>query len=147
MPTPIQAAKRANVSVQSIRNWTRDYADLLSPSARGEAGPRLFTDEDVEILCTIAALRKSGVSPSEVAERIRSGAPSPIIEIEPPQPTESPQEPINAPLAEYLAYNGLQSRLEAVERRIEARNSEFVTGVIVGAMVVLVVVALVLRMV
>src|SRR5688572_10873798 len=69
MYTPIQVARLANIHDNTVRKWAGEYADLLSAQTTGR---RLFTDEDVEVFRAIAALRKSGVPPGEVAERIRS---------------------------------------------------------------------------
>src|SRR5688500_4613646 len=115
MYTPTQVAKRAQVHPNSIRNWARDYADPLSPQASGEAGPRLFNDEDVQIFCTVAALRKSGMSPAEVANHLRNGTAPSIVDATPQQslqqPTESLQMAQDAPLALYTAHSALQSRV------------------------------------
>ena len=48
MYTVTQAARSANVSTTSIRNWAKLYADFLSPSANPPAGtPREFTAADL----------------------------------------------------------------------------------------------------
>lgn len=129
MQTPKQVADRANVNAQTIRNYSTKYADLLSPQASGQFGPRLYTDEDVEILCTIAALRRAGVDASQVAERIRNHDVPPIVDL-----TSSPSnEAINQPheaskpaqdvaFALQLVQPTLNGRFEAIERRLEARE-------------------------
>jgi DNA-binding transcriptional MerR regulator len=156
MQTPIQVAKKANVSVQSVRNWTRDYADLLSPEARGEMGARLFNDADVEVICTIASLRRSGVPPGEVAERIQNQDVPPVVDVAseapqspPQQPTETPQTAPDAQIALYAAHTTLQSRVEGIERRLDAQAAEsrsrqhlaitmVVLGVLLGWVIVMV---------
>ena len=145
--TPIQVARRANVAVQSIRNWSRDYAEFLSPGARGEAGPRLYSDEDVSVLCAVAALRKSGVARAEVVARLREDVPG-VVDVEPtPQPTQATQTGQNEALALYAAQSSLQSRVEALERRMDGHADRLVTGIVLGVALTLVVVALVLRVV
>ena len=58
MYTVAQAARSANVSGTTIRNWSRMYADYLSPSANPTAGtPREFTPDDLAVFSTIAVLR------------------------------------------------------------------------------------------
>ena len=58
MYTVMQAARSANVSGTTIRNWSRMYADYLSPSANPSAGtPREYTPEDLAVFSTIAVLR------------------------------------------------------------------------------------------
>lgn len=152
MYTPAQVAKRANAHPNSIRNWAREYAELLSPAARGETGPRLFSDEDVEVLCAVAALRKSGVSPSEVAQRIRKREQTPpVIDVEATTSLQEGPQALQttdkAPEAIQIGYSNLQSRVEALERRVENGASQLITGIVIGAAVVLVVVAIVLSMV
>lgn len=128
MMTPAQVAKLANVSVNTVRNYGRDFADLLSPDARGEHGPRLYSDSDVETICTIAALRSSGVPPAAVAERIRNQDVPPVIDVASTPPLQDP--PIEAQATQETAFglqaiqSSLQARLEAVERRIEARAKQ-----------------------
>jgi len=144
MQTPAQVARKANVTAQSIRNWSRDYADLLSPAARGEAGSRLYTDEDVQILCTIATLRKSGVPPGEVAGRVRNEDVPPFIEATANAPSNEPQEPLktglDATFALQLVQPTLNGRFEAIERRLEARDRQAAlwtlgTGIWIGMVV------------
>lgn len=124
--TTAQVAKIANVSVQTVRNYTREYGELLSPQARGETGQRLFSDEDTRIFCAIVDLRKSGVPPAEVTERIRRGdvvidgfttfTTSVAHQTSPQNATEAPQVPT---IAEYSP----QAFIEALERH-HARQSE-----------------------
>lgn len=126
MQTPAQVARKANVTAQSIRNYSRDYADLLSPAARGDDGPRLYTDKDVDTLCTIAALRKSGVPPHEVAGRVRNGDAPPIVDVVANAPLNDPQEALKAgqeaSFAIQIVQSTLNARFEAIERRFEARE-------------------------
>jgi DNA-binding transcriptional MerR regulator len=131
MLTPIQVAKKANVSVNSVRNWSREYGELVSPAARGEDGVRLFNEADVEVICTIAALRKSGVPPSEIADRIRNQDAPSVVDVMPEPPTQSLQDPANSlqtgaesSLALQLVQSTLQSRLEGIERHLEAQAAE-----------------------
>lgn len=152
--TPIQVARRANVVVQSIRNWSRDYAEFLSPGARGEAGPRLYSDEDVSVLCAVAALRKSGVARAEVVARLREEVPGVVdvvvervVEEATPQPTQATNAGQGEALALYAAQSSLQSRVEALERRMEGHTDRLVTGIILGMALTLLVVALALRVV
>lgn len=151
MYTPAQVAKRANVHPNTIRKWASEYAELLSSSASGEAGARLLTDEDVQVFCAIAVLRKSGMPRAEVIARIRDGIAPEVVDI---TLHESPQEALQVPQviedsqpATQLVYIALQSRVEALERRADRDASQLVTGIVIGAAITLVVVALVLRVV
>lgn len=122
MPTTAQVAKIANVSPQSVRNWSREFADLFSPAARGEGSARLFNERDVEVMCAIADLKKSGVPSSEVAARILNTDVSPILDLE-ATPHESPTPPHEATASPPLlpmVLTSLEARLQAIERRQEA---------------------------
>lgn len=126
MLTPAQVAQRANVTGQTIRNFSTQYGQFLSAAARGEAGPRLYDDEDVETLCTIAALRKSGVPSHEVMQRLRNHVAPPIVDVNPQyslnDPSTSPKVPLNVTDAQGEALllpaviSDLQTRLQALER-------------------------------
>lgn len=121
MPTTTrQLAKLTGISESTVRNYTRDYAELLSPQGRGDLGPRLFSDADVQILRTVAALRKEDVPRAEIIERLQSGdifidtAPSPQQAA-----TNGPQAPQLPTIAQYSP----QAFVEALERH-HARHSE-----------------------
>jgi DNA-binding transcriptional MerR regulator len=107
--TTSQVAKIAHVSPSSVRNYTNEYAELLSPAARGENGSRLFDDADLQVFCTIADLRKAGIPPAEIIERIRSdAAAAAIIDLTPQSATShsaspAPQPLTNAPQAPQTA--------------------------------------------
>lgn len=144
MQTPAQVAQQANVTAQTIRNYSREFAELLSPSAHGKDGPRLYTDEDVETLCTIAALRKSGLRRDEVMERIRHVDVPSVVDVE-PEPQNDTQTSLQESLQSFLAPQTVQSsvtvRFEAIERRFLALEDMQTTllraallwGVLLGA--------------
>lgn len=124
--TTAQIAKIAGVSVQTVRNYTREYGELLSPQARGEAGARVFNDEDTRIFCAIVDLRKSGVPAAEVAQRIRRG--DVVIDgyatrTTSVAPHQAPQTATEAPQAPQIAQYSPQAFVEALERH-HARQTE-----------------------
>lgn len=52
--SPIQAARAANISIQSLRNYTERYREYLSPHAVPQPGQtRWFTPKDVAVLAYI----------------------------------------------------------------------------------------------
>jgi DNA-binding transcriptional MerR regulator len=114
MPTTTrQLSKIANVAEQTVRNYTREYSTLLSPAARGEDGPRVFSDEDVQVFCSIASLRREGVPPAEVIARLQRG--DVYIEATPNSPQATPSH-TEGPQAALVALSNVQTRLSALER-------------------------------
>ncbi len=85
-------------------------------------------DSDVETICTIAALRNSGVPVAEIAERIRNQEVPPVIDMAATAPLQEPPTELQAPsetaFALQAVQSSLQTRLEAVERRLEARAKQ-----------------------
>lgn len=122
MYTPAQIAQRANVHPNSIRNWSRDYADFLSAGARGDNGPRLFDDADLSILCAVAALRKSGVAAADVPAHLRTISVVDSLQTPTQIAPPAPQEGQGNAVGIQLVYSSLQSRMEAIERRMVARE-------------------------
>ena len=74
MYTVTQAARSANVSTTSIRNWAKLYADFLSPSANPPAGtPREFTAADLSVFTTVAVMRAQLVEPEAISAALDAG--------------------------------------------------------------------------
>lgn len=67
--TPAQAAAILNVHSNTVRAWTREYADVLSDSACGR--PRLLTPRDVALLQVVAQLRADGLTADTILQRLR----------------------------------------------------------------------------
>lgn len=161
MLKPGQVAKRANITPQTVRNWSAEYADFLSPQARGEDGPRLFSDADVDTICTIAALRKSGVPPAEVSERLADRDDVAVVVDVEPTANEEQSEAKNeiqmqnaGQIVTLEAFATLKQQAELAlriaeraERITQHQTDRLVTGIVLGVTLTLVVVALVLRMV
>jgi DNA-binding transcriptional MerR regulator len=150
MLTPAAVARLANIHPNTVRKYSEQYGALLSARARGEHGDRLYNDEDVATIRTIAALRSSGVPPGEVLARIQAGDAPTVIDVEPQPstPLHNPTQPLHgdvAPLAVHMAYMSLQSRIEAVERNQARLLSEALRwGMVLGAIGALVAGAFVL---
>lgn len=124
MYTTHQVAQRAHVSDNTIRHYVRDYPDLVSPAARGENGARLFVEEDLQALCTLAALKRSGMPLPEAAERVRNQDVPPVIDVEAQPSLQESATSLQAPFAETLTlqqvYITLQRDHAALQRRHEA---------------------------
>lgn len=114
--TTRELSKIAGVSEQTVRNYTREYSEFLSPAARGETGPRLFNDQDVQVFCTIASLRREGVPSVEIIERLRRG--DVFVEIT-PKPQQATPSHNTAQQALVLVQQDLQRQINDIKRNQE----------------------------
>lgn len=70
--TQADLATELGISVQTLKNWTRDFAPFLSaPGALGETNRR-FTDDDVFVLKRIKDHLAAGLTFDETAEELRN---------------------------------------------------------------------------
>lgn len=103
MFTPKQVADRLNLSSTTIRIYSHKWADYLSPSANPEAGqPRLYSDEDIAVLTTIAALRDNQGTADQIRAALDAGE-----RLEPVRP------PVEEPPADQAARAGDGPTVEA----------------------------------
>jgi len=148
------------VSASTIRNWCRDFAPMLSDGANPPTGrERRLTLDDIAKLQQVKALRDSGRRVEDIRALLQAAASanSPaqltIDAVATSQAAQDATDNAHAPLALVAAHTTLQSRVDDLARHIERveqsqrdRLNMFVTGVLVGGVVVLIVVALVLAM-
>lgn len=74
MYTPGQIARAIDVSNTSVRNWSREFSEFLSPSANPTPGtPREYTDSDLLVLSTIAVLRSQLVNTEDIRQALADG--------------------------------------------------------------------------
>lgn len=69
---PSQLGELLNVTSQTIRRWTKDYRQFLSPRAnppKGEA--RIYDTHDQRVFLLIAELRAAAQSPDEILKRLK----------------------------------------------------------------------------
>lgn len=136
--TTRQVAKLAGISEQSVRNYSRDYAELLSPSATGEHGPRLFDDTDAQTLCTIAALRKEDVSRADIISRLQRGDIVLDATLSPHNATPNATDGQHAPQMPLQVQSMLMARLDALERtQTVLLRAATLWGALLGAVVAL----------
>lgn len=69
-----QTATELNVSVNTLKRWTKDFASFLSPSGpvSGDGSNRRFSDEDVSALRRVKEQLAAGASTEEVVEQLRA---------------------------------------------------------------------------
>lgn len=69
-----QVATELNISPNTLKRWTNDFAPFLSPtgSLNGDMGSRSFTAEDVTVLRRIKEQLAAGLSTDELIEQLHS---------------------------------------------------------------------------
>lgn len=82
-----EVAARTELSLRTLRHW--DDVGLLQPSARTEAGYRLYTEKDVETILVIRRMKPLGFSLEEMADVMTE-----ISKLR--QPDQDPTETANA---------------------------------------------------
>ncbi|MBI5650547.1 MAG: MerR family transcriptional regulator [Chloroflexi bacterium] len=66
-----QAATELNVSASTLKRWTKDFAQFLSPAPTSSDGAsRRFVEEDVIVLHRIKEQLSAGLSTEEVVEQL-----------------------------------------------------------------------------
>lgn len=74
MFTPKQVADSLGLSSTTIRIYSAKWSDYLSPAANPEAGqPRLYSDDDLAVLATIAALRDNQATADQIRDALDAG--------------------------------------------------------------------------
>jgi DNA-binding transcriptional MerR regulator len=144
------AAKACNVSLNTIRNWCRDYGAFLSPGASAIGEARSFTGRDMEVLKYIALLRSEGMQKGAIMQRLGETTFSEIAPDDTIEPTDESTElaPVasqeglqQAPQSIMVALQHIERRMDAYERRrldtITAIGLGFVGGLLFCAIVIL----------
>ncbi|MEW5717932.1 MAG: MerR family transcriptional regulator [Chloroflexota bacterium] len=69
-----QTATELNVSVNTLKRWTKDFAPFLSPSGpvSGDGSNRRFADEDLGVLRRVKDQLAGGASTEEVIEQLHA---------------------------------------------------------------------------
>jgi DNA-binding transcriptional MerR regulator len=69
-----QCATELNVSANTLKRWTKDFAPFLSPvgPVSGDGASRRFTDEDVAVLRRVKEQLAGGASTEEVIEQLHA---------------------------------------------------------------------------
>ncbi|MDR2327529.1 MAG: MerR family transcriptional regulator [Acidovorax sp.] len=70
-----EVARRAGVTVRTLHHY--DHIGLVCPSARSEAGYRLYSAPDMERLLAVQSLKRLGLGLEAIAASLVGGGPSP----------------------------------------------------------------------
>lgn len=61
-------------SHETIRNWSKEFADYLNPKANpGKGYTRSFTDEDIEVFALVAQMKDNGYMYEEIGASLDKG--------------------------------------------------------------------------
>lgn len=121
MFTPKQLADRLGLSGTTIRNYSRLWSDYLSPSANPEAGQaRLYTEDDIAVIITIAALRDNQATTDQIRAALDAGQRlEPVRPPEADQPTADHADPDPQAAAAQQARAAVEAAAAAAEKQID----------------------------
>ena len=84
MYTPKQVGDSLNLSSTTIRNYSRQWSDYLSPAANPPTGqPRIYSEDDLAVIATVAALREGQATTGQIRAALDAGQ-----RLEPMRPLE-----------------------------------------------------------
>ena len=76
-----QVAAQLDISPSTLRRWSEHFVDWLSEEAtnpeqleNGRYAPRIYTDEDLEVLHTIQQLSQTGLTDEEIEEHLENSS-------------------------------------------------------------------------
>lgn len=133
-----EIAQTCNVTVNTVRNWCKEFGAYLSPGATVTSGHRRFTERDRNVLLYVAQLRNENMTQNAILQRLSETT---FPEIAGPEeesaievPTDAPDAP-RSDLAPIVALDDLQTRVALLERSVQAHRPNwwlFVAGIVVG---------------
>jgi len=123
-----EAARECNVTLNTIRNWCKDYGVFLSSGATVASGQREFTPHDIEVLKYVALLRSEGMQKGAIVQRLGEttfpdvapggwpdGTPTNTNALE---AVPASQEGPGSPQLPGVVHNDLQIKLDRLERSV-----------------------------
>lgn len=125
MYSVLQAARIASVSSSTIRNWSAEFGEFLSPTANPPPGEtREFTDDDLRVFSTVAVMRGQLLATTDIVDALRDG--QRFEPVAPPTEDPQPQDRANTETAVTI-YKDLLTQLETraeklADRLIEAES-------------------------
>ena len=112
-----EIAQTCNVTVNTVRNWCKEFGAYLSPGATVTTGHRRFTERDRNVLLYVSQLRNENMQQSAILQRLSE---TKFPDIDEPE-EESAIEPVqNAPEAASATQLPMVA-LDDLERRIDAK--------------------------
>jgi DNA-binding transcriptional MerR regulator len=131
---PIDVARELNVSVSTIRNWSKEFGEYLSPGARPGAGARQFTPHDLQVLRAVAELRRQNLPREQIADHLQTRTFGEVDGVHPahPQQATATLQPPAAPQPYDPGAALLQSTtatLQSISDRLAERDAAGVQSV------------------
>lgn len=152
---PDEAAPVVGVSANTIRGWCKTYTTELSAGANPPKGEeRRLTQEDVAKLQRVKQWRDERRPPQEIARLLQAAATADDLAHLVIEATTKPQEAQGDDILLPVVLSGIDARFRALETAIDEvrahqreRVNALVTGIVIGAAIVLIVVAIALNVV
>ena len=110
---PLEAARQAKISSDTLKRWLKEYAEFFSPSATPAVGrSRDLKPRDLQIVMFIAALRDAGVSHKDIQTRLEQVRAGGFVDLPPlpPQEVGSIPSDVAAARAKDLVDNAILQR-------------------------------------
>jgi DNA-binding transcriptional MerR regulator len=117
-------------SPQTIRNWTKEFARYLSPTATpGEGNARRFSVEDMHVLALIAQLSSEGKSFADIHASLGSGQRGSIPNVTPTEMDDLIAGEVERQLSTQLheareLAKHLQAELETLKSHVQPMHDE-----------------------
>ena len=74
MNTPKDICDKFGVSRETVRQWTNQFADYLSPTATPEKGrQRNYTEDDLHVFALVSGMKTTGSTTEEISAALASG--------------------------------------------------------------------------
>ena len=134
-----EIAQTCNVTVNTVRNWCKEFGAYLSPGATVTTGHRRFTERDKNVLLYVSQLRNDNLQQSAILQRLSETKFPDIVKpkeesaIEPIQNAVETHSAAQLPL---VALDDLRSefnaKLEAMEQRNRPNIWWFAVGLAAG---------------
>lgn len=109
-----QAAALYNVSYETIRRYTLEFADYLSPTANPQAGrQRLYSEEDMKVFSLVVEMKTQGNTYDDIHVALKRGERGKSPDVQPDQLSVMLNTEHEQRLARQMEY--LQRELETVK--------------------------------
>lgn len=134
-----EIAQTCNVTVNTVRNWCKEFGAYLSPGATVTAGHRRFTERDRNVLLYVSQLRNENMQQSAILQRLSETKFPDIDEPEEESAIELVQNTPEAASAAQLPImalddlrNEFNAKIAALEQRTRPNLWWFVAGLVAG---------------